>query len=312
MTGFFLAAAPNLRFAFQHFIDWNARFNQVGIFEREWWNANVRLLGSPGKLLEDQFLAGTIGLLSKHTDWPWYQGYPIVAPILLPALALAGLGWIVGRRWFFHAAVLALVALSNLAAIILTQAAPAPQRASSLMVILSIFGGVAIAGFLSLVPSLTPGGLPWRGIAGTLLVGGFLAWTCRPPGVWDPSPGYGAVQAAFVTSAYELLGTPRYRGESMFLHGPPNLPSTFPSVGYLLPQIRWTNSATDDDGLAAVPAGFHLFTPDWLPSARKWKERLNLRFGVPIADRGDPLRELGYLLYVPGPSPAARSARRDP
>jgi len=308
-TGFFLATAPNLRFAFQHFIDWNARFNQVGIFEHGWWNENVRLLGSPGKLLVNQFVAGTIGLLSEHTLWPWYQGYPIVAPILLPSLALTGLGWMVGRGWLFHAALLALVALGNLAAIVLTQAAPAPQRASSLMVILAIFGGVAIAGFLSVVPSRTPGGLPSRGIAGTLLIGGILAWTCRPPGVWDPSPGYGAPQAAFVTSAYELLRTPRYRGVSMFLHGPPNLPSSFPTVGYLLPQIRWTDSETGGDGI--VPAGFHLFTPDWLPSAREWKKRLNLRFGVAIADRGDPLRELGYLLYVPHPS-AARSARPGP
>ena len=310
MMGFLLTAGPNLRFAVEHPDDWNARFNQVGIFSPNWWNASVALLGSPAKVLENQFVEGTIGLLSEYTSWPWYQGYPIVAPILLPALALSGFGWLVGRRQFFDAAVLTLVALGNLAGIILSAGAPAPQRPSSLMPILAISGGVAIAAILGLIPPQTSGGTRWREIAGTAAIAGLLLWTCRLPGVWDPSPGYGGPSAAFVTSAYGLLRMPRYSRASIVLHGAPNASSSFPGIAYLLPDIRWTDARKGDEDGTAPASGLHLFSPDYLPSALEWKRRFHLRFVVHIADPGNQVRDLGYLLFVPRqPRPAQDASK---
>jgi len=301
LAGFALAAAPNLRFAAQHFVDWNARFNQVGIFSPDWWNASVGIFGSPSKVLQNQFLRGTLGLLCMYTDWPWYTAHPVLAPALLPALAIAGLGWMVGRRQLFPAAFTALVVLANIAGNVLSQGAPAPQRLSSLIPMLAILGGITVAGFLGTLPVRRAGRLPLSGIVGILLVGAFLGWTSRPPGVWDPSPGFGGASAALVTSAYQVLGSPRYRGTSMFLHGAPDLESSLFIIRYLLPQLHYTDVAVEGGDL---PPGFHLFSPGHLADAREWKKRLHLRFGVVFGDRGEPLHDVGCLLFVPAPAAA--------
>jgi hypothetical protein len=299
LTGFILAAAPNLRFAAQHWNDWNARVNQTGIFAHDWWNASVRNLGSPAGVLWNQFVGSTLGFLSMYSDWSWYTGFPIVSPILLPAMALAGLGWMVGRRQFFAATVLALVAAGNLAGNMLSQGAPAPQRISSLLPMLAIFGGVAFAGVIGSISPRRLGRFTLRGIAGTLLVGGFLAWSGRPIGMWDPSPGYGGAPAALVTSSYPLLSAPRYRGAAIYLHGGVELDPAFPVIQYLIPAIHWTNFPTEPADADGLPPGLHLFSPYFVTTGRRWKERLQIPFAVEFGNRGEPLRDVGYLLLVP-------------
>ena len=309
LAGFVLVAAPNLRFATQHWNEWNGRFNQTAIFSHDWWNASVALLGSPVRVLANQFVAGTLGLLSMYPNWSWYTGYPVVAPILLPAMALAGLGWLVGRQQLYAAAILALVALGNLASNVLTQGAPAPQRLSSLMPVLAILGGVAFASLLSVFPSRPAKRSTLRGVAGTLLVGGFLAWAWQPIGTWDPSPGYGGAPAALVTSSYTLLASPRYRGEAIYLHGGTQFDSSFPGIQYLLPDVRWTNISSEVADATSLPPGLHLFSPGFVRAGRRWKEKLQIPFAVEFADRAEPLSDVGYLLLVPAhatttPSPA--------
>jgi len=299
LAGLLLAAAPNLRFAAQHWNDWNGRFNQTGILSHDWWNASVRLHGSPAKVLENQFLAGTLGLLSMYSVWSWYSGYPVVAPILLLAMALAGLGWMAGRRQSFPAALLALVALSNVASNVLSQGAPAPQRLSSLMPVLAIMGGVAFSGLVSLVPARRVGRLTQQGIAGTILAGGFLAAACHPIGTWDPSPGYGGTPAALVTSAYPILGAPRYRGADIYLHGGTQLDSSFPNVRYLLPGVHWIDVGRGDTESTGLAPGIHLFAPDLVAAGRRWQNQLRIPFAVEFGNRGDPLRDVGFLLRVP-------------
>jgi hypothetical protein len=304
-TGFALTAAPGLRFAFQHSIDWNSRLNQVGILNPLWWGAEVSHLGSPAKVIGGQFVSGTIGLLSQQTFSECYLGYPILSPVVLPALALAGLGWMVGRRQFFPVALLALIALGNLANLMLTVPTPAPQRPSSLVPMLAILGGVAMAGFLELVPSRDEEGIPWRGTVGALLIGGLLVRTYGgPPRYWDASPGYGGSHGAFVQSAYEALRSPRYHGEKVILHGLPYLDSYFPTLRYFLPQIRWVDAETQHQEQSPPAPGLHLFAPEWLPAARQWRARFRIPFGFALPDPGDPLHDVGYLFR--GVSPPAR------
>lgn len=308
LTGLALTAAPGLRFAFHHADDWNARLNQVGILNSAWWGSQVSHLGSPAKVIGDQFVGSTLGLLSQHTMSDCYLGYPILSPVVLPALALAGLGWMAGRRQFFAAALLALIVAGNLANLMLTVPTPAPQRPSSLVPILAILGGVALAGFLESVPSRDAEGIPWRGTVGALLIGGLLVRTYGgPPRFWEPSPGYAGAHGAFVQSAYETLRSERYRGESIFLHGLPHLDRGFPTILYLLPQIHWVDVETREQEQSPPAPGLHLFCPEWVPVARRWKARFRIPFGIALPYPGDPLHDIGYLFRAA--SPPARPPR---
>jgi hypothetical protein len=299
-SGFLLAAAPNLRFAASHFDDWNSRFNQVGIFRQEWWGPEVAKLGSPARVLSRQIVAGTVGLLSRHTPITWFTGYPMVAPYLLPALATAGLGWLLGQRRYFAALVLGLLVAGNLAAVILTDTAPAPQRLSSLSPALAILGGAALAGFVSLFPRRGGRGAPARTAAGAFaLAGVLLACLKGLPPWWDPSPGYGGASAAFALAASKVLQAPRYAGESIVLDGLPYLDSTFPSVGYLLPSTRFVNRDPVQSRTERPPAGLHLVVPEWMSLVPDWKTRFGIGRAVALPDPRDPVANVGYLLRMP-------------
>ena len=294
-VGFLLAATPNLRFAAGHFAEWNSRFNQVAIFRPEWWGPEVARLGSARRVLEQQVVAGTVGLLSRQTQSSWFTGYPIVSPAVLPALAAAGLGWLAGRRRFFAASVLGLLAAGNVAAVIATDTAPSPQRLSSLFPALAILGGVAVAALASLLAAAWPA---VRRVAPAALVLALLP--AAVPGLppwWDPSPKYGGDAAALVLAASRALDAPRFRETRILLDGIPYLDSSFPSFPYLLPRRPFANRdpAGDRDG---PPPGLHLVPWEWFPLARQWRERYGLRAAA-IADPRDPRRDIAWLLRVP-------------
>jgi hypothetical protein len=298
LAGFALAAGPNLRFAARHPNDWNSRFNQTVIFRSDWWGPKVQELGSSSRILKEQFLAGTVDLLSGQSHWAWFTGYPIVAPSFLPALATAGLGWLVGRGRFFPAFLLGLLVAGNLAAVMLTDSAPAPQRLSSLFPALAVLGGAAVSGFLSLLSGPgQPGGFRQL-VAGTVLVGGILVGSFRGfPPWWDPSPGYGQATAAFLRSAARVLRAPRYRGERIYLEGLPYIDSTFPLCEYLLPGTRWSNRDPGKEEGRPEP-GLHLFSPEWAPFSRLSRARWGIAHAVALPDPWDPRRDLGCLVRV--------------
>lgn len=299
LLGFGLAAAPGLRFAANHWLDWRGRFGQVSIFAPISWDAQLRTYGSPAGALKHQFQLGTIGLLSMHTAWPWFKGYPILAPVVLPALSLAGFGWLLGRRRYFAAALPGLIAAANMAGVVLTESAPAPQRLSSLVPMLAFFAGTAVAGFLGLLPVRVAGEVPLRTAAGILAVGLSLVLTFRgAPDVWEASPGYAWAHGPLVTSAYKVLRAPRYDGERVFLHGQPNVDTSFPLFHYFLPRIQWVDLSTEEGNPPALPPGLHLFSDEWTPLARRWKGELGLAHAVALPHPENPMLDTGYLFRI--------------
>lgn len=299
VAGFALAAAPNLRFAARHFDEWNSRWNQIGIFRDDWWGPKIGQFGTPARVLGEQFVAGTVGLLGRYSGWSWFERYPIVGPFLLPALSLAGLGWLLGRGRFFAALLPGLIVAGNLAGVILTESTPAPQRLSSLFPALAVLGGAAISGLLSVLPG--PGGRgAWAATAaGALAIAGVLgAGVEGLPPWWDPSPGYGGNQARFVPAAARVLRAPRYRRDFVFLHGLPYVDTHFPLYGYLLRETRLIDRDSEKEPDRRPEPGLHLLVPEWISLASRWRERWGIAHAIPLADPADPRRDIGCLVRV--------------
>jgi hypothetical protein len=299
-SGLVLAAAPGLRFAVAHFPDWNGRFNQVEIFRKDWWVPEVAKLGSPAAVLSRQVLAGTVGLLAWHTSASWYTAYPIVAPFLLPALAMAGFGWLLGRGRWFAVAMLGLVVAANLAAVMLTDSAPAPQRLSSLFPALAILGGGAVAGLVSLVGRRGADGASVRATTGALILGLVLLLSVEGlPPWWDRSPGYGGEHAAFALAASRVLSAPRFRGETTILDALPLMDSKFPSLPYLLPATAFVDRDVKKAAGERPPPGLHLISPDYLATLLpEWKEHYGISRAVLLPDPDDPRRDIGAIIRV--------------
>ncbi|MGE5277264.1 MAG: glycosyltransferase family 39 protein [Acidobacteriota bacterium] len=298
-AGFALAAAPNLRFAARHFDQWNSRYNQIGIFHAGWWDPKVRELGRPARVMAEQFVAGTVGLLSRNSVWPWFPGYPIARPFFLPALALTGLGWLLGRGRIFSALLPGLVAAGNLAGVILTDSTPAPQRLSSLFPVLAVLGAAAIAGLLSLLPGPGERGA-WvaTGVGALALAGALLAGIEGVPPWWDPAPGYGGSQAAFVPAAARVLRAPRFARDPVYLHGLPYVDTQFPLYGYLLPESRLIDVETEKERDRRPAPGLHLVVPEWASLASEWKARWGITRAIALPDPADPRRDVGCLVRV--------------
>jgi hypothetical protein len=298
-AGFALAAAPNLRFAARHFDEWNSRYNQIGILQAGWWDPKVRELGTPAGVLAEQFVAGTVGLLSRNSVWPWFPGYPIARPFFLPALALTGLGWLLGRGRIFSALLPGLVVAGNLAGVILTDSTPAPQRLSSLFPALAVLGAAAIAGLLSLLPGPGERGAWVAMAAGALALAGALgAGVEGVPPWWDPAPGYGGSQATFVPAAARVLRAPRYARDPVYLHGLPYVDTQFPLYGYLLPESRLIDVETEKERDRRPAPGLHLIVPEWASLASEWKARWGIARAIALPDPADPRRDVGYLVRV--------------
>ncbi|MEP6995532.1 MAG: glycosyltransferase family 39 protein [Acidobacteriota bacterium] len=275
IAGFLIAAGPNLHYAMLRFDEWNGRFNRTSVFEPRWNRQEVKIQGSETKVLLNQFRLGTIGLLSSGPTIDIFTGVPMIAPALLPALGIAGLGWLFGRRRSFAEALLAaLVVGGNLAGVSLTLSTPQPQRVSSLVPMLAILGGVALAGFLALFPERA-GGAPLKSALGALFVGVFLARQVSGyPLDWLPYAEGGGRHAAMAQSVCGLLSAPRYRDEPIYFHGSPFVYWDFPSFRYFMPGRKVTMMADEDP--YSVPPGVHVFSEEYLEKAKSWAREMEI------------------------------------
>jgi hypothetical protein len=300
-AGLAIAAAPGIDAASRNFREWNSRFNQTSIFRPDWWKPNVARLRGPIPVLWNQLESGTVALLDRESNWPWFQGYPIVGPAPLAAFAIAGLGWLAGKRRYFAALVVSLVAAGNVAAVVLTDSAPAPQRLSSLFPALAILGGAAAAGLVG----LAGGGRPGRtAVAGTAVAAAILAGAFRgfPPG-WDPSPGYGSAGATSIRAAAEALRAPCNRRDRFYLDGLPEVDATFPLFPYFFPGRRWIETNPEEQPDRRPEPGVHYLSPRWSDLAALWRERDGVRHAIAMPDPDGLVRPNGYVVRIPAKRP---------
>ncbi len=297
-AGFAIAAAPGIAAAAHDFREWNSRFNQTSIFRADWWQPTSARLGGPLPVLWSQFESGTIALLDRPSSWPWFQGYPIVGPAALPAFAVAGLGWLAGRRRYFAALLIGLVAAGNFAAVILTDSTPAPQRLSSLFPALAILGGAAAAGIARLAGG---DGFGHGAIAGAAVTAAILAGSFRgvPPG-WDPSPGYGSAGATSIRAAAEALRAPCNQRDRFFLDGLPEVDASFPLFPYFFPGRRWIETNPETDPERRPEPGVHYLSPRWSGLPAVWRERDGVRHAIAMPDPDGLTRPNGYVVRIPG------------
>ncbi len=93
-VAFLVAAGPMLAFALSHPSEWNARINQVGIFQSGWLAREMELTGkSTARILAEQFLraAGAFHVFPDRTVW-----YGADRPLLgfwAGGVALLGMVW---------------------------------------------------------------------------------------------------------------------------------------------------------------------------------------------------------------------------
>lgn len=295
---FLAVAGPNLRFAVRHFAEWNGRFDQVSVVSRAWWETAVQHWGSAREALSTQFALGTIGLLSEKDLTSWFGGYPIIGPSLLVALGLAGLGWLFGRRRYFPASLLLLLVGANVAGVLLTSGAPTPQRASSLVPMLAVLGGAAVAGFLELRPE-PERAARWAALAGAVFVAAYLAETGgrRASGADQPAH-YAGAHTAFAQVVSQLLRTPAWRSARASVYGVPYLSTDLPTFHYLLGDRRPINADAVGLDPQALSPGLHFFAPEYESLGRRAGEESSRR-GFALPYPGDPLRNVGYVVAVP-------------
>ena len=300
-AGLAVAGGPGLRFAVRNLTEWNSRFNQVSVFAEGWAAGEARRLGSPANVAASQLKAGTLGLLSAPDTTSWFTAHPIVGPPVLVAGAIAGAGWLLGRRKRLEALLVGLVVLGNFAGEVLTVAAPSPQRISSLVPMLAIFAGVALAGMISLIPE-SRGRRIGRAAAGTLAAGLIVATGIRDyPFDAGPFARYGGGPAAFVQSIAPLFERPRFRDRPVYLHGVPYVHSSFPSFRYFLPLTRFR----DDDPEVALTersfrSGIHVFPAERIFEAEMWRTRLKVTRAIRFGHPAYPEADVAEVFVVPG------------
>lgn len=299
LSGFLVTAGPNIHNAFQHFERWADRLHNKSLSNPLWWNGAIQTYGSSQAILLHQLRLGTLGLFSLPDPTVFGPTPPTFDPFLLPALGLVGLGWMLGRRLFFEFTVLALLVASNFAAVVLSVDSPASHRAPSLVPSLAILGGLAVAGFLSLLPSQRVGGVRWRSVTGVLWIGGLLAaGLTRFPLDEDNYAAYGGLR--FPQEASNLLNRPRFRKETIYLHGSPWMYGDLPTFQYLFAQRALTD--VDPEGKETDPRqtlleGVHLFSPVWVPVGKSWAAELGVR-GLSLDYPAIQEVDRGYLFVL--------------
>lgn len=273
LAGFAVAAGPNLLFAARDYGEWNGRFADVSLFAPERWAHEVAERGSPAAVLERQMNLTALGLFSVRSTTAWFTHRPVISPFLLPALALVGAGWMVGRRRYLEAFVLGSIIAGNIAGVAFTDGTPASQRASCIVPPLAILAGVAAAALLSRLPERGGSEIPWRAAVGVTATAAILAGTFREsPLAGKDDVEYAAYQAGFARAVDRFLAG-RPREEAVYLYSRPHLDSNVAPLPYFL-EGRSVVDVEPPSGPYLPPEtlrpGVHIFTEDWREKIGEW------------------------------------------
>jgi 4-amino-4-deoxy-L-arabinose transferase-like glycosyltransferase len=250
VLAFLVAAGPMLSYALSHPDEWNARVNQVGIFQSGWLEREPEITGkSTAQILAEQFLrsAGAFHAFADRTVW-----YGADRPLLgyLPGLfAVLGMAWAVGhwreRRYF-------LVLLWFWSVIIsggmLTESPPSSQRlviaipAVVLLVALGMEQAVRLAWRLLVLDRR------WADLLLGLLVLVLMAGSVRFYFVeYTPQRRYGSTNGEIATMMGHYLQT-LDRDYEAYLFGAPNLYWGFGTMKFLAPWVQGEDVVEPLDG----------------------------------------------------------------
>ena len=293
LTGFVVAAAPTLRCAAKNFGLWNGRPASVFIFRKDLFYPQVERLGSPAAVIANQIRLGTLGLLSSAPT-THFTGHPMIGPAVLPALGIAGLGWLIGRRRWFEAFLLGMGVMGNLAGVVLTAATPEPQRPSSLVPILAILGGIAVAGAVGLLPAraahASRRGEPpvLTAIVAVLLLCVLPPYPLELGGAID-SGGWGA---AFAQEAALFSKTPFAQRHRLYLH---DFSAGFPNFDYFSPHSEFSEIS----GESPLLPGLHFVPVPNEAAERRLREAAGSARVIRLGDPAHPREAVGEVFAIP-------------
>lgn len=239
-VAFLAVAGPMLSYALSHPDKWNARVNQVGIFQSGWLDLAREVTGhSTPYLLADQFVraAGAFHVFPDRTAW-YSADRPLLGP-LAGLFAVLGMAWAVTHLrdrghfllvlWFW-----AVIVTGGM----LTESPPSSQRlviaspAVALLVAIGLEQAVILAGRV-----LGPGRWPWQN-----LVLGALALSLAVANVqfyfldFSPSRRYGSENGETATMIGHYLR--ELEGEyQIFFFGAPRIYWNFGTMSFLAPHV---------------------------------------------------------------------------
>jgi 4-amino-4-deoxy-L-arabinose transferase-like glycosyltransferase len=265
---FLVAAGPMLGFALSHPDDWNARINQVGIFQSGWLAREPGLTGkSSQQILFEQFLraAGAFHVFPDRTVW--YGADRPLLGFLAGAFAVLGMAW-AGIHWRERRNFLVL--LWFWAVIItggmLTESPPSSQRlviaipAVALLVAIGLEQTVRLAGRL-----LGRRGRQWENLVLGLLVAGLGLGSVYYYFVqFTPQRRYGSANGVTATMMGHYLQ--ELEGEyQAYFFGPPRMSWAFGTMPFLAPDVLGQDIVEPLSGVPDFPEGrsaVFLFLPE--------------------------------------------------
>lgn len=310
---FLIVAGPILLFALQHPNEYNARLNQVGVFQSGWLARETTIRGQSAPLiLWDQFRRAlfAFGLFPDRSS-TYGPGTPLAGPpmaiFLYLGLALA--------TWRWRQPRFALVALWFWAVLlsggVLTVNPPSSNRLVALTPAVALLAAIGLHTTVRLLVLALRPAAPhrWRwlllGVLTLVIVGRDLNFYFRD---YLPTNRFGGAEAMAATLLGAEVRAQRQR-PTLYLHGAPRLFSGISTLGFLAPGLEATDITEPVNDPTVVRARVAPGRPAlfvFLP------ERFGELTAVSAAFPGGDLREVRspdgrevmyYSYFVPNPPP---------
>ncbi|MBE2221217.1 MAG: glycosyltransferase family 39 protein, partial [Anaerolineae bacterium] len=241
---FLLVGAPMIQYAYLFTADFNARVNEVGIFQSGWFANEMVIQGSgPVPILLEQFRRAVLAFNFYPDRTVWY-GLP--QPLLSPfwgVLFWVGMGYgmirLFGRRSNpRYAPMVAWWWGGMLLGGFLTESPPSSQRLITLAVPVSFFLAVAMWQIIRLVLGVVAHGKYPRWLADGLLAGAVILFSVTSLRLYfveyTPQRIYGGPNAELATTIAPRLLPLRTSHEMIFV-GAPHMYWGFATLPYLVP-----------------------------------------------------------------------------
>jgi 4-amino-4-deoxy-L-arabinose transferase-like glycosyltransferase len=279
-AAFLIVAAPMLRFYLTHWDDFNARLNEVGIFQSGWLREEVARTGrSPLLIVFDQVQRSLLSVIFYRDQTVWYNDTTAMLQfwpaMFFPfGLVLCLLSWkrplpLVLLLWFFG---------TTLIGGALTESAPSYARLGGVAPALAAILALGIQALGRLAHRLHLCSRRASAAAALVLIaflslGGLHHYFVR----YTPQYLYGSLNGELATSVGgELARLPA--GTRVYFLGVPRMYYGFATIPFLAPHLQGTDLEAEvtvppADYMAAAPA-FFFAVPEREPELRRIQEAL--------------------------------------